>query len=172
MNSHKELRYRLRNIGHNNWLLGRTEVQQLPHILFDDEVVHRIITGGCPDGIAIMVATNKRLLLVDKSPFTLNVEDFPYAHITTAEYHFGFIFGALKVCTLSRELLFTRINPRKIGSFAKFVHFKIREASDTVRRLTQAIEPELMHRPTWHELQHGSQKAESIINSPTPTNLT
>ncbi|MDX1765805.1 MAG: PH domain-containing protein [Candidatus Saccharimonadales bacterium] len=144
--------------------MGRAEIKQLPHILFPDETIHRIVTGGCPDGIAVLAATNKRLLLVDKSPFTLDVEDFPYEYISNAEHHLGFVFGTMKIHTLNRELVFQRVNPRKISPFAKFVYFKIREASEHVRRLTRAIDPQNM---TGHTVPFpgGNQPARSHMNT-------
>lgn len=165
MKTHQELRVQLRRAGHHNWFYARAEIQHLPHILFDDEVVHRVITGGCPDGIAIMVATNKRLLLIDKSPFTLNIEDFPYEHITNAEHRFGFIFGTFRVNTLSRELHFKRVNPRKIGNFAKFVHFKIQEASETVRRLTSDLDPHSIREHAYPRVERGSKRPDLFSQS-------
>src|SRR5438046_494754 len=54
--------------------LGRREVKALPTILWEDERVENIIRGFYGTGSGILVATNKRLVFVDKGLARLRVE--------------------------------------------------------------------------------------------------
>jgi Bacterial PH domain len=69
--------------------LGRKEVKQLPTILWEDEKVENIIRGFYANGTGILVATNKRLVFVDKGLAKLRVEDFPYDKITSTNTTLG-----------------------------------------------------------------------------------
>ena len=58
--------------------VGRREVKELPKILWDDEQVLDLVQGFYNNGTGILVATQKRLLFVDKGMLGgLKVEDFP-----------------------------------------------------------------------------------------------
>ena len=68
----------MNNLGVKNKFLIWSEIKLLPGIMFDDEVIHRVVKGGHPTGMAIFVCTNRRILLVQKVFFGAIVDDLPY----------------------------------------------------------------------------------------------
>ena len=76
--------------------LPKREIQQLPHILWEDEIIRDIVQGFYTKGNGVLVATNKRLVFVDKGMgWGLRVEDFPYDKITSIQYSTGLFLGEI-----------------------------------------------------------------------------
>lgn len=79
-------------------LLAFKEIKELPKILWEDERVEQIIQGMYNNGNGVLVATNKRLVFVDKGlMFGLKVEDFPYDKITSIQYETGMLMGEITI---------------------------------------------------------------------------
>jgi len=73
--------------------VGR-EVKELPNILWDDEQVLDLVQGFYNNSTGILVATQKRLLFVDKALLGgVKVEDFPLDKISSLQYSTGMLLG-------------------------------------------------------------------------------
>jgi hypothetical protein len=82
----EDIKKQVSSLDGTSMLLGRKEIKELPSILWEDECVEQIIQGTYNNGNGILVATNKRLVFVDKGIiFGLKVEDFPYDKITSIQ---------------------------------------------------------------------------------------
>lgn len=59
-------------------LRARREIKELPQILWEDEALEKLVQGKYNDNRGILVATNKRLIFIDKAMLgsRLRVEDF------------------------------------------------------------------------------------------------
>jgi hypothetical protein len=98
MPSLEEVRLQLKSIDGATRFLGFREIKELPAILWHDEVVEQLVTGFYGNGNGVLVATNKRLVFVDKGlVFGLRVEDFPYEKITSIQYKIGLLFGEITI---------------------------------------------------------------------------
>jgi hypothetical protein len=84
-----EIEGQIRTLDRTKRILKRKEIKELPSILRNGEKIKKIATGiyvGYEDLIAehdtadgIIVATNQRVLFIDKSMFSgVNVKDYPY----------------------------------------------------------------------------------------------
>ena len=94
----EEIKTQIQHIDGVSKLLGRKEIKELPNILWEDEIVEKMVQGQYNTGIGILVATNKRLLFVDKGLiYGLHVEDFPYDKITSIQYKTGLLYGEIKI---------------------------------------------------------------------------
>lgn len=62
----EQIKTSIRNIDGASKLLGRKEIKELPSILWEDENIERLVQGFYNGGLGILVATNKRLIFVDK----------------------------------------------------------------------------------------------------------
>jgi hypothetical protein len=109
--------------------LGRREVKQLPAILWEDERVENIIRGFYANGTGILVATNKRLVFVDKGVAKLRVEDFPYDKITSIQYNLGFAGGTLTIFASGNKADIQHVPKDQCKTFGDFVRARITGAS-------------------------------------------
>ena len=111
----------LKRIGFNFRFWGRSEVNELGRILMDDEVIAQAANGQYANGFAMLVATNHRVLLVDKKPLLyLTVEDVRFDMITEFNYHHRLLDATIKIHTTSKTLVFTSWNQVRLRKLLEF----------------------------------------------------
>ena len=85
-----EVKYQIRSLNFIDSFINRSEIKELPKILWEDEVIVDIVSGTYNQKNGILVATNKRLIFLEKGIFWgSTVEDFGYNKITSFVYHTG-----------------------------------------------------------------------------------
>lgn len=95
-----ELRFR-----HSRWF--RAEIAELQHILMDNEKIIALACGRYFGSFALLVATNQRLLLIDKRVFFMNYEDTRYDMISEIDFNSQFYCATLSVFTVNKTHKFT-----------------------------------------------------------------
>jgi hypothetical protein len=128
-------------IGHlpgGNGFLGRKEVKQLPTILWEDEKVEHIIRGFYASGTGILIATNKRLVFVDKGITKLRVEDFPYDKITSIQYNLGIAGGTLTIFASGNKADIQHVPKDQCKAFGDFVRARITSVAPHASRSEEA----------------------------------
>lgn len=132
MPSLEEIKSQIQNIDGFEAFLGRKEIKELPNILWHDERVDNIIQGTYNNGNGILVATNKRLVFVDKGLlFGLKVEDFPFDKISSIQYETGIIFGKLTIFTSGNKAVIDNVLKKKVRVFGDSVRARISSHKDT-----------------------------------------
>src|SRR5665647_2412271 len=105
------------------------ELKELPSILWEDENVEKWVQGYYEKGTGILVATNKRLIFLDKGLVGLRVEDFPYDKITSLQYKTGFVLGEITVFASGNKSEIKNIQKAEVGPFAEYVRARITAVS-------------------------------------------
>ncbi|HYG59125.1 MAG TPA: PH domain-containing protein [Symbiobacteriaceae bacterium] len=114
--------------GANIWF-SKAEIKELPNILWEDELPERIIAGYYAKGNGILVATNKRLVFIDKGlMWGLRVEDFPYDKISTIEYNTGMLLGDLTIYTSGNRAKIEHVDKTQVREFGEYVRARITSA--------------------------------------------
>ncbi len=121
MPSLEEIREQIAHLDGTSRVLGRKEIKQLPNILWEDERVERIVQGSYNDGLGVLVATNKRLVFVDKGIVGLRVEDFPYDRISSIEYSTGLLGGKLTFFASGNRAEIKYVPKDQCRNFAEYV---------------------------------------------------
>ncbi len=120
--------------------LGRKEIKELPNILWDDEKVENLIQGTYNNGNGILVATNKRLVFIDKGLiFGLKVEDFPYDKISSIQYETGLIFGKLTIFTTGNKAIIDNVIKSNVRTFGDWVRARISKSVENAIKSNQTI---------------------------------
>jgi Bacterial PH domain/Short C-terminal domain len=117
----EEIRDQIGHLPGGKGFLGRKEVKQLPSILWEDEAIESIIRGFYANGTGILIATNKRLVFVDKGITSLRVEDFPYDKITSIQYHLGIAGGTLTIFASGNKADIQHVPKDQCKAFGDFV---------------------------------------------------
>jgi hypothetical protein len=103
-------------------ILGRKEIRELPQILWDDEEALDVIQGTYNNGNGILVATQKRLVFVDKGIFYgLKVEDFPLDKISSIQYETGMLLGSITIFTSGNKAIIKNVDKTRARTFAEGV---------------------------------------------------
>jgi hypothetical protein len=91
----------------------QAELRELQHILFEHEKIIALVPGRYFGGYALLVATDQRLLLVDKRTFFLTVEDIRYDMISQTDYSAKLMDATLQLYTLNKQHRFTAFKYKK-----------------------------------------------------------
>lgn len=147
VDAHK-VKQQIKEIGADKYIFCGPERRELARILFDQEKIHHLINGRYSGGFAILVATNQRILLVDKKPFYLTMEDIRYDMISDVMFNNRLLSSTLLLGTMHKSVTFTGFSHSKIRDLTQFVQQKVMEvrsghahnpASQTIQQQVGAL---------------------------------
>ncbi len=131
-----EVKKQIHQAGFKNNYWGWSAIRQLPMILGNDENVERIATGMYSDGHAVIVATNKRMIILDKKPMSFRAEDIHYEMVVEVEHYIGPFAAKLRIHCMSKSLEFTSLRAEAIQAFAIHVDQKINKTRLNMSNVT------------------------------------
>lgn len=142
----EEVELQLKRIGVNFQFLGRPELRELPHILFDEEQINHVVRGRYEGGWAVLCVTNQRVLLIDKKPFYLTIEDMRYDMIADVEFNHRLIDATIRLGTVNKTLRFTAYNHGTLRLVTSFIqqqvmNYRQRQSVPQQQPLTQQLTP-------------------------------
>jgi hypothetical protein len=73
-----QIRKRLAEVGVGYFGLTSPEAHYLPHIIHPDEIIEGAVYGRSAAGIVMMVATDRRIIYLDKKPLFIEEEEVVY----------------------------------------------------------------------------------------------
>lgn len=133
----EEVHSQIKALGTIASLLPKKEIAELPSILSEDEKIEKITRGIYGNGSGVIVATNKRVVFVDKGMFFgLRVEDFPYDKITSLQYKTGLVSDEITIFCSGNKAEMTYVHDSK--NFVEYVRARITPASETTAPKTLA----------------------------------
>ncbi len=107
------------------WIFGRAEIKELRKIMEPSEVIRHCTHGYYHGGSGLLVATNKRLMLIDKRPFYLNLEEMNYEFIRDVRYEQKFLQATLHVRTGVKNLVFRSVSDAHLKQIQQYVSDEI-----------------------------------------------
>lgn len=101
---------------------GRKELKELPNILSENEKIKGMIIGTYNGGSGILVATDYRLIFIDKGfLYGLKTEDFGYDKITSVQFESGIINSTVKIMASGNEAKIEYVEKSSGRDFADLV---------------------------------------------------
>jgi hypothetical protein len=113
---HKKLVHeQLKKIGFDAHGWNSSEVDELENILLPDEEIFECVNGLYEGGFALLVATDIRVILVDKKPLNfLSVEDLRFDMINEIDYSHRLMGANICITTGSKTLNFRSYNKERL----------------------------------------------------------
>jgi hypothetical protein len=102
-------------------------MHELAKILLPGEVVNQCINGQYEGGFAMLAATDIRVLLIDKKPMYLSLEDIRFDMIAEVDYNHNLFNATLRIFTPNQTVRFTGFNQTKMRDFFNFVQKRVME---------------------------------------------
>lgn len=115
----------LKRVGCNFRFWGRPEIRELANILAPGEEIAQIVNGQYEGGFAMLAVTNHRLLLIDKKPLFLSVEDIRFDMIAEIDYSARLLNATVRVVTASRTLSFTSWSLTRLRTLLNYTQQRI-----------------------------------------------
>lgn len=109
-------------LGATKTVISKSEVRQLSDVLHERENILGFIYGAYEGAaFALLVATNKRIIFVSKTPGNLIVDDIPYNMVASLEYNTGVLWGRVKLFARHKNYSFSFVNKKYVVPFAHVV---------------------------------------------------
>lgn len=122
----REVKEQIQHIDALSKFLGWKEINILPQVLWEDEKIEGLIQGWYQDKAGVLVATDRRLIFVDKGwLFGMHVEDFPYDKVTSVQYDQGVIFGRVTIFAAGNQAIIEKVNNAAARAFANRIRTKM-----------------------------------------------
>jgi len=117
----------LKRIGSNFKWWGRSEIRELANILMEDEIIAGCVNGRYSGGFALLCVTNHRLLLVDRKPMFLTLEDIRFDMISEIDYNSRLLDNTVFIMTPNRSFTFTSWNEHRLRKILNYVQQRVME---------------------------------------------
>jgi len=128
----------LRQVGCNYKMWGRSEIRELSNVLMPEEIIMQAVNGTYEGGFALLCVTNYRVLLVDRKPMILTIEDLRYDMIAEVDYYNRFIGATVRIFTPVRNLQFGAWNPVRLRKCVNYIQQRVME----IRQHNMAVSPQ------------------------------
>lgn len=89
------------------------EIKELERIIMDDEKIIALVPGRYFGGYALLIATDHRVLLIDKRTFFLTLEDIRYDMISEIDFSARMFDSTLQIYTFNKQHRFTSVKHKK-----------------------------------------------------------
>src|SRR5262245_28933688 len=123
----KRVEDQLQRIGCNFHFWGRAEVKELANILMPDEIIKGCTNGQYEGGFAMLCVTTHRMLLIDRKPLYMTLEDIRFDMIAELDYGSGLLQSTIKVLTPSRNLSFSSWNHYRLRNILSYTQQRVME---------------------------------------------
>jgi len=97
----------LSKVGYKARLWQRAEVKELCNVLHENETIFQATNGYYEGGFGLLVATDQRLLLVDRKPMFLTLDSIAYHMIQEISYNYRLFNSTLHIYTSNKCLDFS-----------------------------------------------------------------
>jgi len=128
------------------------EVRELQHVLLDNERIVAAVPGRYFAGYALLVATDLRLLLIDKRTFFITMEDIRYDMISETDFTAHMVGATVQIYTLNKQHRFTAMKYKKqLRDLTTYVQRRVMELRQPVEQPSQDL---YHHTLPYHPLDH------------------
>ena len=141
----KTLKSQLARLNAHFWIFGRAEAKELRKILNPGEVIIHCAHGYYHGGSGLLVATNHRLLLIDKRPFYLNLEDMKYHTIKSVDCRQHFLTAMVVINCGAKKLYFKSVSDARLKLITDYIKDELEVAK---RRFAQVMSENSSIKPT------------------------
>ncbi len=93
----------------------------LPEVIHFDESIKGIVYGQSSAGSVMFVATDKRLLIIDKKPFFTNIDELNYEVLSGVRINSGGIFVGVTVHTKIGDFSLNFVNRKCANKFVSYI---------------------------------------------------
>lgn len=119
----------LKKIGFNPNGWGKGEVNELHTIILPDEEILEVANGFYEGGFAMIVATDVRVLIVDKKPLNyLTVEDLRFDMINEMDYSHRLVGAQINIASGEKKMKFSSLNQQRLRKVINHVQHNMAES--------------------------------------------
>jgi hypothetical protein len=124
--SHSEnIIMQLHDLGVSRYGLQSAESSHLPKIIHKNEKLKAVSYGHYEVGFTMLVATNKRILHLDRKPFFVNIDDIPYDSVIGASLQKSSFRSTLVLKTKNKDYQLQTFNETCGNNFVQHIESEL-----------------------------------------------
>ncbi len=117
----------LKAIGADFRFWGKPEIRELQQILVQGEQIMHCLNGRYEGGFAVLCATDRRLLLIDKKLMYLTLEDVRYDMIAEVDFNHSLLDATVRICTVNKKVRFTTLRSADLRKLTAYLQDRVME---------------------------------------------
>lgn len=126
----------LKDLGLNFRFFGRAEVHELAKILSPGEAIAQALNGYYENGFALLCVTDHRLLLIDRKPLFLTLEDIRFDMVSEVDFNHRLLNAMIRVYTPNKSLVFTSWNHKRLRILVEYLQEQVMKSRQQQQYLT------------------------------------
>ncbi len=115
------VRQELSTAGITGYGLMRSESRYLPEIIHDDEHIMGAIYGRYENGSAMLIATDHRVIFLDRKPFFTTSDELTYEVVSGVLINRGGLFYTVTLHTRIADYTIHYVNAKSAQQFVKYI---------------------------------------------------
>lgn len=128
---HKSRIYKeLRKAGLIGYSLLSMETRYLPSIIHQDEHIEAVVYGFYKDGTAMLVATNLRIMFLDRKPLYTIMDELTYEMVAGVAISNQLLFASVTLHTRVKDFVINYVKPSVANKFAHYIEYRRVENPD------------------------------------------
>lgn len=153
----REVDRQLKAVGCNFRFFGRPEVKELAKVLMPGEQIAQATNGFYEGGFALLVVTDDRLLLIDRKPMFLTIEDVRFDMIAEIDFNHRLLNATANIHSTNKSLKFTSWNHTRLRTLVQHLQHRVMQIRHQHAR---AVGDHVHDRMREQFAQHGSAAAD------------
>lgn len=125
------IKQQLKSLGVSRSALSTSESRHLPKVIHANENITGVVYGMSKDGFVMMIATDKRILYIDKKPFFVNEDEVTFDVVSGITHGHAGIGSTVTLHTRIRDYQIKTLNERCAHGFVEAVEASCVENSYT-----------------------------------------
>lgn len=117
----------IKELGASPYSFQRLEVKYLPHIIHPDEHITGVVYGRSKDGSSMLIATDKRVIYLDKKPFFVGEDEITYDIVSGISYGRSLFSSGIKLHTRIGDYEIHTFNKRCAENFVEYIESRCLE---------------------------------------------
>ncbi len=118
----------LKKVGITQYGLSKMESQSLPTIIHEDEHIGGVVYGKSKVGSVMLVATDRRLIYLDRKPFFNTMDELTYDVVSGVKVNHVGVFSSVVLHTKVADFSLRFVNKKCVNIFAKYIESRRLEA--------------------------------------------
>jgi hypothetical protein len=127
MISMHQVEEQLKRVGCDFKFWGRSEIRELSNVLMEEETIAQAVNGTYEGGFAMLVVTNYRVLLIDRKPMLLTIEDVRYDMMSEVDFHNRLMGATVRIFTPMRNMVFTSWSNARLRKSVNYIQQRVME---------------------------------------------
>lgn len=140
----KRIMIELKIAGVTRYGLSKMESQALPAIIHGDEHIGGVVYGKSKVGSVMLIATDKRLIYLDRKPFFNTMDELTYDVVSGVRVDHAGVFSSVVLHTKVADYTLRFVNRKCVKIFANYIESRRLEAgkyNQATGRYEQSVKP-------------------------------